>query len=368
MLKRMSGGLLALMLLSTSTVVFAELPIPLQGLGLREDPVAQRDTDSWKKPQKILVWAFSDAQLQSLQAVAPGVELVGARNVDEARELSADVQAVIGFCDARVLDPAVSLHWVQTYWAGVERCVGLAALQRPGMVLSNGQRLSSPAIADYAIAMMLALARDFGGYHRKQLESTWKPEGNRNPGRFDEIEGGTMLVVGLGGIGSQVARRANALGMRVIATRGSRREGPAYVDYVGLSDEAVELAKQADVVVNAAPLTPQTRGMFNAAFFQAMKPSAYFISVGRGKSTVTDDLVKALRSGAIAGAALDVTEPEPLPEDHPLWSMPQVLITPHVSAQTAGSMQRVMVLVTENLRRYVAGDALLSVVDIKRGY
>jgi len=156
--------------------------------------------------------------------------------------------------------------------------------------------------------------------------------------------------------------------MRVIATRGSRREGPAYVDYVGLSDEAVELAKQADVVVNAAPLTPQTRGMFNEAFFQAMKPSAYFISVGRGKSTVTDDLVKALRSGAIAGAALDVTEPEPLPEDHPLWSMPQVLITPHVSAQTAGSMQRVMVLVTENLRRYVAGDALLSVVDIKRGY
>lgn len=357
-----------LLLCLGSAMALAGLPDSLQGLDLREDAVAQRDTKHWRKPDKVLVWVFSAEQLQALQAVAPGVELVAARNLEEAHGRSADVQAVIGFCDESVLEPAGQLHWVQTYWAGVEGCVGQPSLKRPGLVLTNGQRLSSPAIADYAIATMLALMRDFGPYHRQQLEGSWKPQPRPQAARFDEIEGGTLLVVGLGGIGSQVARRAHGLGMRVIATRGSRREGPEYVDYVGLADEALELAKQADVVVNATPLTEQTRGMFNRDFFAAMKPTAYFISVGRGGSTVTDDLVAALKKGDIAGAGLDVTDPEPLPPEHPLWQMPQVLITPHISARTSASMGRVMALVAENLRRYVAGEPLLSVVDIERGY
>lgn len=177
-----------------------------------------------------------------------------------------------------------------------------------------------------------------------------------------------MLVVGLGGIGTQVAQRAHALGMRVLATRGSRREGPDFVEYVGLSDEAITLAAEADVVVNAVPLTDTTRGMFNKAFFAAMKPSAYFISVGRGQSTVTADLLEALESGQIAGAGLDVTDPEPLPQDHPLWTTPRVIVTPHVAASSAETLQRIQALVTENLRRYIAGEPLLSVVDIQRGY
>ena len=163
-------------------------------------------------------------------------------------------------------------------------------------------------------------------------------------------------------------RRAHGLGMRVIATRGSRREGPDYVEYVGLSHEALELARRADVVVNAAPLTATTRGMFNAAFFEAMKPSAYFISVGRGGSTVTADLVAALRQGHIAGAGLDVVDPEPLPEGHELWGMPRVIITPHVAGRSRESLQRISALVAENLRRYVAGEPLLSVVNIQKGY
>jgi phosphoglycerate dehydrogenase-like enzyme len=185
---------------------------------------------------------------------------------------------------------------------------------------------------------------------------------------FMELEGRTVLVVGLGGIGTQVAKRAHGLGMRVIATRGSRREGPDYVDYVGLADEVNELAGQADVVINTAPLTAGTRGMFNAAFFAAMKPSAYFISVGRGASTVTDDLVAALESGSIRGAGLDVTDPEPLPPGHPLWSMPRVIITPHTGGRSDKGRDRLFLLVQENLRRYVNGEPMLSVVDIERGY
>jgi phosphoglycerate dehydrogenase-like enzyme len=156
--------------------------------------------------------------------------------------------------------------------------------------------------------------------------------------------------------------------MRVIATRGSRREGPDYVEYVGLADEVSKLAAQADVVINTAPLTDRTRGMFNAELFAKMKPTAYFVSVGRGASTVTADLVAALGKGELAGAGLDVTDPEPLPEGHPLWSMPRVIITPHTAGRSDKSRDRLFLLVQENLRRYVAGEPMLSVVDIERGY
>ncbi len=121
-------------------------------------------------------------------------------------------------------------------------------------------------------------------------------------------------------------------------------------------------------MVNAAPLTASTRHMFDAGFFKAMKPNAYFISVGRGESTVTADLVAALKNGDIAGAGLDVTDPEPLPADHELWNLPRVIVTPHMAAMSPESIQRIFLLVGENVRRYATGEPLLSVVDIDRGY
>jgi phosphoglycerate dehydrogenase-like enzyme len=156
--------------------------------------------------------------------------------------------------------------------------------------------------------------------------------------------------------------------MRVIATRGSRREGPDFVSYVGLADELLDLVPQADVVVNAAPLTPATTGLFGARFFAAMKPGAYFINVGRGRSVVTADLLAALEAGQIAGAGLDVTDPEPLPDGHPLWSRPEVIITPHVAAGSDLRVERLWIVLRENLRRYAAGEPMLSVVDTARGY
>ena len=179
--------------------------------------------------------------------------------------------------------------------------------------------------------------------------------------------GKTMLVVGLGGIGTETAKRAAALGMIVYATRNSSREGPDYVEYVGLSDELFELAAKADVIVNALPLTAATQGLFNSDFFDAVKPGAYFINVARGASVVTDDLMAALDSGQLAGAGLDVTDPEPLPPDHPLWRMQNVIITPHV-AGVARTLERHQAVAQENLRRFIAGDALLNVVDPARGY
>jgi phosphoglycerate dehydrogenase-like enzyme len=177
-----------------------------------------------------------------------------------------------------------------------------------------------------------------------------------------------MLILGLGGIGTETARRASALGLRVIATRNSSREGPDFVDKVGLADEMYVLAGEADFVVNAVPLTAKTSGMIDSEFFDAMKPGAYYITVGRGKTTVTDDLVAALNDGKLGGAGVDVTDPEPLPADHPLWTAKNVVITPHVAAHNSDSVKRTLIIARENLRRYVAGDKLLNVVDVEQGY
>ena len=182
------------------------------------------------------------------------------------------------------------------------------------------------------------------------------------------IEGKNLLVVGLGGIGTEVARRASALGMSVNAIRASGREGPPFVRYVGLPGELHALAANADFIVNTTPLTPETRNLFDGKFFAAAKRGAYFINVGRGQSVVQKDLVDALRSGQLSGAGLDVTEPEPLPPDDPLWSFGNVIITPHVStASDLGQTARIAIA-AENVRRYAAGEKMLSVVDIGRGY
>jgi phosphoglycerate dehydrogenase-like enzyme len=165
-----------------------------------------------------------------------------------------------------------------------------------------------------------------------------------------------------------VARRAHALGMKVIATRASSREGPDFVSHVGLSDELPTLITQADVVVSTLPLIPSTTHLFDAKMFARMKKTAFFINVGRGGSVVSDDLVAALNNGTIAGAGLDVTEPEPLPKDHPLWKAKNIIITPHMSARSdLGQAVRELIL-REQLRRFVAGDKMLSIVDLKKGY
>lgn len=367
-MKKLAYSVGVLLLVLSTTAPAAELPAPLQGLGLRESSVASRDLPGWKKPQRILVSTLFGPQIiEPLRAVAPGVELVPVNSAEEAAREASDAQAIIGFCEQGVLENADQLHWVQVYFAGVENCVSLPGIQS-GIVLSNAQRLGGPTIADHAMALTYALVRGLDMFHGEQASGNWNRSSSDSLRSFGELSGRTMLVVGLGGIGSQVAQRAHALGMRVLATRGSRRETPEYVEYVGLAHEAIKLAAEADVVVNAAPLTDATRGMFNQAFFAAMKPGAYFVSVGRGQSTVTADLLEALRSGQIAGAGLDVTDPEPLPPDHPLWRTPRVIITPHVASMSMENFGRVQALVTENLRRYVAGEPLLSVVNIKRGY
>ena len=215
--------------------------------------------------------------------------------------------------------------------AGVERCVGIPAVGERGLLVTNMQRVAGPVMAEHVMAMTFALARDLPAYISAQGSGRWERE-PRGAIRAVSLEGKTMLVAGLGGIGVEVAQRAHAIGMRVIATRASGREGPDFVSYVGLPDEMLKLLPEADVVVDTLPLTEQTRQTFDARSFAAMKSGAFFINVGRGGTVVTADLVNALKQNHLGGAALDVTDPEPLPQDHPLWHLPNVIITPHVSS------------------------------------
>ena len=346
-------------------------------LGLVESPTALRDIKGWHAPRRIVMATQNPngTGMQeiraALQGVAPGVEVVFIEDETVFIKEAATADAIIGgdniACDDRVLAAAKRLRWVAVMSAGVEECLGKPALEKPGLIVTNMRAVAGPVMAEHTIALMFALSRSLQvSIGRQATGEGW----NRNfaGSQPQALTGKTLLVAGLGGIGLEVAKRAHALGMKVIGTRNSSREGPDYVSRVGLSDELPAMIGEADVVVAALPLVPATTHLFDAKMFARMKKTAYFISVGRGGSVVTDDLVTALNAGTIGGAGLDVTDPEPLPKDHPLWKARNIIITPHMSALSDLGQAARMLLLKEQVRRFVAGDKLLSVVDFKKGY
>jgi phosphoglycerate dehydrogenase-like enzyme len=337
----------------------------LRDLGLQPGTEPVRARPGWRPPRSIVVAGEARDWIVELRTVAPGVRFVEYSAASPPEDLAA-ADVSIGACDAALLQRAGHLAWIQWLGAGVERCVQQPLLHERRPLLTNLQRAAAPSMAEHVLAMMLLLGRHLDYFLQQQQQGTWA-DGRDAPAPQD-LAGRTLLVVGLGGIGTEVARRAHDLGMRVIATRASGRTGPTYVSYVGTPKELLQLAGEADYVVNCAPLTPQTTGLFDQRFFAAMKPTAFFLSVGRGRSTVTADLVAALQAHRIAGAGLDVTDPEPLPASSPLWRLPNVIITPHISGYTPLADQARRAIVRENLRRYLAGDALYAIVDIERGY
>ncbi len=372
---RASTTLLFVPLLILATNLAAQDPgrnaqTVIEELGLEESETAVRELPFWRKPEKIhIVLRGSDAAERAAQFKAAQDAIGDVELVQIAYPIPDDIieyaEVLIARCTPRIILEADNLRWLQDSRHGVNSCM-IPEIQDKPFILTNAQHSSGPPMADHVIAMMTMLTRGLHNFYRIQSQGKWKERPIDFP--MLELGGKTMLIVGLGGVGTEVARRASALGMRVIATRRSSREGPEFVDYVGLSDEVYELAGKADVIVNALPLTGETKGLFDTMFFDALKPGAYFLSVGRGESTVTDDLIAALRDGRLTAAGLDVTDPEPLPEGHELWSLPNVIITPHVSATTDQGRWRRWTITLENLRRYVNGDKMLNVVDVSLGY
>ena len=360
-------NLMLLALFGASQLASAEISIDqlVKQSNLSEGEIAVRDLPRWNGAKKILIRDIG-MNLDAVIASLGPVEAVVFRSVPEALEHASDADAIIGSCDADLIGAAKKLVWVQIYWAGAESCLAVDEIGSGEVLMSNMQKMSSPVIAEHAIAMMLSLARNLPAFAHQMSKQEWA----RQPEFVNEmmpIAGKRLLVVGLGGIGMEVARLGAALGMQVSGTRNSSRNAPDFVQYVGLSHELHDLAGEADVIVNALPLTANTKQLFDSKFFAATKPGAMFVNIGRGKTVVTSDLLAALESGQISSAGLDVTDPEPLPADSPLWARSDVIITPHVAGR-GGELERHGVLLIENLRRYIAGDKLLNVVDHEKGY
>jgi len=339
----------------------------LAELELRESDTPVREMKGWAPPKKIIVLADSPERLAWFQEAVPGVELIAATSPAAAAKVAKDADAIVGLCHPDPVNAAKNLKWLQMPSAGTNECLNISKLSKGDVLITNMQRVYGPPMAEHVIAMLFYIARNFDTYTELQRNETWSQQALPQNEHM-ELQGKTMLVVGLGGIGSAVAERAHALGMKVIATRNSVREKPDYVEYVGLANELMALTPKADVIVNAAPLTPETTGLFNAAFFAAMKPKSYFINVGRGAQVDQNALIAALESKKLAGAGLDVADPEPLPKGHPLWKAPNLFITPHTSSFSDIRFERVWIVMRENLKRYAAGDKMYSVVDVKRGY
>jgi phosphoglycerate dehydrogenase-like enzyme len=313
---------------------------------------------------KVLVPEMTPEELADLRGVGPEVELIVCKDEREALLHAPEAAASYGFITSEIIKAGQKLRWVQQVSAGVEGLMSFSELIDRPIVLTNNQRSYAPEIADQAIGYLLCFTRGLRHFINAHSRQEW----HRPPALvLDELEGKTMLVIALGGIGSQIARRAFGFGMSVLATDPKVREKPQYVAELHKPESLNRLLPRADVVVSAVPLTPATKGLLGTPEFDLMKRGVILLNVSRGKVVDTQALVRALETRKVAGAGLDVTDPEPLPHGHPLWNQ-NVIITPHSAGQSPGGYRRAHELFRENLRRFARGEMLLNIVDKKAGY
>jgi phosphoglycerate dehydrogenase-like enzyme/glyoxylase-like metal-dependent hydrolase (beta-lactamase superfamily II) len=344
----------------------------IEDLGVYEGPSPTKDSPGWTKPKRIVVPNLMPARLAELKAIAPDVFFVPVSSAEDAAKEVGDADAVLGFNSADIVKAGKKLRWIQVSHAGVEKDLS-PELVKSDIVLTNTQRLYGPNVADQAFALLLALTRGLNKAMHPDAATGGKDNKHWNAlkgaGDIHELNGKTMLIVGLGGVGTQIARRADAFGMKVIAIDPNDKiERPSYVFAIHPPAKLMQLLPQADVVMLSCPLTPETQGLVGKSQFDTMKHGAYLVNVARGKVVKTPDMLEALERKHLGGAGLDVTDPEPLPDDHPLWKTRNVVISPHLGGNSDGAMDRQWRLFRENVRRFVAGERLLCVVDKGKGY
>ena len=267
----------------------------------------------------------------------------------------ADVLVISGFWRDELLENAARLRYIQSIGAGYDQ-FPLDELRRRGIRLASARGVNRNAVSEHAMAMILSLARQLHTGRDNQRQHHWRGMISDLSRREDELGGKTLLVVGLGGIGSRLARLAQAFDMRVVATKRNPATAVVKVDTVATPDQLDELLPQADYVALTCPLTPETTNLIDKVAMQRMKPSAYLINVARGGCVNEPDLLAALRGGEIAGAAIDHFWDEPLPEDSPFWDMANVLITPHTGGETRMYEENLLDILLENLDRLWRGE------------
>ena len=296
-----------------------------------------------------------------LAAVLPELAIVVAETEADAARAVGDADAAFGTMPDTLLRDARRLRWLQAPQAAPPAGYYTTALIAHPVVVTNFREIYNDHIGAHIMAFVLAFARGFQHYLPRQLRREWRREPHDSG--VIHLPEATALIVGVGGIGAEAARLAAAFGMHVIGVDPRRREAPPGVLKLDAPDALDALLPLADFVILTVPHTPATEGFMHRARFQRMKRTAFFINIGRGMTTRLDDLVAALRAGEIAGAGLDVFEQEPLPADHPLWTMPGVLITPHTAGHGPFLDDRRLQILLDNCRRFLAGEPLRNVVD-----
>lgn len=307
----------------------------------------------------------NERQKQKLIAAAPGQELVfhAKDEVTEQDLKRADI--ILGnLNDPAQLKACENLKWIQLNNAGTEGYCEPGVLPA-GAVLANATGAYGLAISEHMLGCLFALRKKLHLYYRNQLAHEWKSEGF-----VGVVEGSKVLVIGLGDIGTSFGRKMKALGCQVIGVKRRVGEKPDWLDGLYGMDELESLLPQADVVAMSLPGNPSTYHVLNRERIALLKENAVVLNVGRGTAIDTDALSDALYAGRIAGAALDVTDPEPLPADHPVWDAPNTVITPHISGGFAlpETLEQIVGLFADNLKRYLAGKPLTNVVDLATGY
>lgn len=332
---------------------------------------------------KVLVTApFPPYLMDKIKAVSRELQIEQLRLEGNQwpQDLTTAAEIIYAISDVPRPEQAPNLRWVQAHYAGVNHLVEKPVWESD-ILITSASGIHTTNIAQYTFAQILAWANHVPRWLHYQGKREWPPE-RWNKFLPIELRGQTIGIVGYGSIGREVGRIAKAFGMKVLATKGNARRLEDH-DYTmpSTGDPRGELADriyppeatrsmvaECDFVVIAAPLTPKTHHLFDEDMFKAMKPTCYVINIGRGSIIKEEDLIKALRKEWIGGAGLDVFEEEPLPEKSPLWKMDNVILSPHVSGFTPHYDDRVTDLFAENLRRYLAGEPLLNVVNRERGY
>lgn len=351
--------------------------------GQRISQQSDLSTHSSHTMKLVLFPPVDDDRLVRIREAAGSMSVVNASSDDEARREITNADAFFGKMTPELLAATGQLRWVQSPTASLEHYLFPDLIEHPCR-LSNMRGLFSDVIADHVMGYVLCFARNLHTYLRRQMEARWAPVGNEEmtqqafltgPAFVSPVDAAhrhladqTLSVIGAGHIGREICRRAAAFGMRILAVDPLCRSIDGVVDDVWQPDRLPELLAESDFVVIAAPHTPDTEKLFRTEQFRQMKDSAILINIGRGAIVDLEDLTAALESGAIAGAALDVYEVEPLPSGHPLWGMENVILTPHIAAASPRIAERHLATLLQNIRLFVAGKPPATLVDKRQWF
>ena len=294
------------------------------------------------------------------------LRIVHAVGADRVRDEIVDADVFYGFPTGDQFAANRALRLIQSPGAGVDWIARVPGLVESDVVVTNTRGAHAPSIAEHVFALLFSFTRNIPQMLEWQREAHWgRPEAYKT---LREVKDSTMGIVGYGAVGRGIARRAAAFEMGVLAVDANPVQGDDIVHEVWPTERLPDLLAQSDVVVVAVPYTPETHHLIDAAALERMQPNAYLIAISRGGIVDEDALIAALRDGRIAGAGIDVAETEPLPADSPLWSTPNLIITPHVAGASSAKERRCVEILRENLVHLANGDALVNVVDKRRGY